>query len=180
MKKLFPLVVAAILSISATSPSCEKLEDEEMPNYFTYDGITYEITGGAFDGNGIYYQENIMTSEYDLYLYTGSMDVDGHGKWSGKGSYINIWYLYVDGEMNEIQTGTYNHALKEGQYTFQNAKIGVNFNGEASEFVYGGEKENVSGTVTVKRSKGKYVITFSVMIDGKLAEGYYKGTLHYI
>lgn len=150
-------------------------DDEDAPkNYFSYNGVTTNITAGLLENFGVTDQP---TYNFDITLYKGL----SYNQTSGlMGTGDLIYFELFSSSATELVPGTYTYDALEttSANTFDAGLIAMGFevaNETADEIIY-----IASGTVTVKKDGSTYTIDIDCTSSGggKIS-GYYKGSLSY-
>lgn len=173
MKKLNFRILLSLFVISTLFVGCS--DDEDTPkNYFSYNGVTTNITAGLLENFGVTDQP---TYNFDITLYKGL----SYNQTSGlMGTGDLIYFELFSSSATELVPGTYTYDALEttNANTFDAGLIAMGFevaNETADEIIY-----IASGTITVKKDGSTYTIDIDcTSSDGKKISGYYKGSLAY-
>lgn len=179
MKTVKTLLLMAAFVLPVFFAACSKDDDDDNGNghsngnHFTYDGNTYNLTGGFLFNHGQGYGEGY---EFEVILVSEGIQLSADDWFTGEGH--GIFFDLLSPDEDDLAPGIYEYDEEDSgaPFTFHIADLIIDYNIEEETGIY---KEIVGGTVEVAKSGSTYTLTFEVVAEGNMpVTGSYKGTLH--
>ncbi|MGE0078357.1 MAG: hypothetical protein AB7S48_10900 [Bacteroidales bacterium] len=171
MSRKIITIIAILFSLGLILSSCTDSEDKYTNNKsFSYDGTSYALSKGAI----IKYVSAEKSGPFKLDLCLASTGIN-FDSLTGTGDFI---YLEMYSTLSTALTsGDYFYAETGETFTFDSAKIYINYNLTTKE---GTEIKIVDGTVTISNTGNSYEISLTCKdADGKEISGEYTGALQF-
>lgn len=175
--------MSAAIAVTVAFSGCSK--DEETPaktNSFSFESKTYDTPKGFIEFYGP--ESDNKSANFDILLVSSDVNYDAPSdEYTYSDNYDYMVFELNSSSLTELVSGNYTYDFWDMEdelakpNTFSDAYVGVDVIDESTADHEYGSDETTTGTVTVTKSGTTYEITYSVKLEGKMVEGYYKGSL---